>query len=434
MNEEWMAKCDDWLVEVQDHLRDELLPYWRKHGHDAKFGGFLTYYDRDGQPTGETVKTLICQTRMIYTFASIHRAGLDDGHFLQLAQNGVEFLIDHFWDHEHAGWYWTTERDGSVINPSKLSYGQSFAMYALSEYGMASGDLRGMEWASKTFEAVQTFAADNRHGGYYEFLERDWQKKKPGAYGGDRKSFDVHMHLMEAFTNLYEATGSPIYRDKTREVVDVLFDRIINPEFGTGVAQFLPDWTPQRAIIFRDVWGSDRDVNEDEGRPLNNTSFGHNVEFAWLLQHTIDILGWDSAPFRERLRRLYDHCVAFGIDYERGGVYCEGPHDGPARERNKEFWQQAECLVGLLDAYLVLGDEKYLAGYEKVHRFVMDHVINHEVGEWFPLFDGNNQLLWDYMGHAWKINYHTVRSMIQSEARLLKITRPGKRQLARPPG
>ena len=109
------------------------------------------------------------------------------------------------------------------------------------------------------------------------------------------------------------------------------------------------------------------------------------------------------------------------MDWKNGGVYCEGPFDGPARERNKEFWQQAECLVGMLDAYLLFKDEKYIDAYENVHRFTMDKVINHKVGEWFPLFDENNNLLWEYMGHAWKINYHTVRSMIQSEARLLKI-------------
>jgi mannobiose 2-epimerase len=51
----------------------------------------------------------------------------------------------------------------------------------------------------------------------------------------------------------------------------------------------------------------------------------------------------------------------------------------------------------------------------------MDHVINHKVGEWYPLFDENNTRLWDYMGHAWKINYHTVRAMIQCERRLSRL-------------
>ncbi|MBI4558776.1 MAG: AGE family epimerase/isomerase [Candidatus Hydrogenedentes bacterium] len=414
-------RCEKLLNEVQTHLRDELLPFWLSHGVDQEYGGYLTYLDCNGNPTGESVKTLICQTRMIYTYSSAHRAGFGGGRCLEIARQGVDFLINHFWDEEFWGWYWTTERDGKPLNPSKLTYGHSFAVYALSEYAMASGDYRGFEWAIKTYEILQSLAADNCYGGYYEFMERDWSKKKPGVYGGDRKSYDVHMHLMEAFTNLYEATGKRIYQERTCEIIQLIFKRILHPEFGTGVAQFAFDWTPLRQILFKDVWGADRDADDQEGRPLNNTSYGHNVEFAWLLIHAIRILGLDLETYKPAMRKVLDHCVQYGIDWERGGVYCEGAHDGPARERNKEFWQQAETLIGMLDAYLVFKDPKYLDAYENVHRFVMDQVVNHEVGEWYPLFDENNNRLWDYMAHAWKINYHTVRSMIQSEARLLKI-------------
>jgi mannobiose 2-epimerase len=414
-------RCERFLNEVQHHLLKELIPFWMTRGVDKEYGGYLTYLDKDGNPTGETVKTLIGQTRMIYAASAAHRAGLGDGYFLESARQGVDFLIDHFWDPVQIGWFWTTERDGRPLNLSKLTYGQSFAIYALAEYGMASGDPRGLEWAVKTYETIQTYAADNCNGGYYEFLERDWSKKRPGAYGGDRKGMDVHMHLMEAFTNLYELSGDPRHKDRTCEIIDLLFKRIIHPEYGTGMAQFALDWTPLRAILFKDVWGADRDADDTEGRPLNNTSFGHNVEFAWLLIHSINILGLDINDYKERLRKLFEHAEKYGIDWQRGGIYCEGPNDGPARERNKEFWQQAECLIGFLDAYLLLGDEKYLNAYENLHRFVMDVMINHKVGEWWPLFDENNNLLWTHMAHAWKINYHTIRSMIQTEARLMKI-------------
>ena len=414
-------KCEGWLEEVQNHLRDELIPFWLTHGVDHKHGGFLTYFDVAGNPTGETMKTLVGQTRMIFTYAQLHRAGFAQEETLGLAQHGVDFLLNHFWDDQHGGWFWTTEQDGTPINQSKIGYGHSFAMYALSEYGMASGDLRGMEYASRTFETYQTFAADNLNGGYFEFLERDWIKKPPGRKGGDRKSFDIHMHLMEAFTNLYEATGAPIYYDKTLEVIGLLFRHMIHPDHGTGIAQFSPDWKPQRAILFEDVWGVDRDVDDAEGRPLDNTSYGHNVEFAWLLHHTVNTLGLDRDDYVRAMADLYQHCMRYGIDQERGGVFCEGAHDGPARERNKEFWQQAEALVGFLDAYQTFSDTKYLDAYEKVHRFVFDININHKVGEWYPLFDEMNAPLDDRMAHAWKINYHTVRSMLQSESRLMKI-------------
>lgn len=414
-------RLETWLIEVQDHLRDELLPFWFTHGVDDKYGGYLTYLDSKGKTTGETVKTLVCQTRMIYTYSSLHRAGFGEDRALEIAARGVDFLLEHFWDDQHGGWYWTTEQDGTPRNDNKIVYGHSFAMYALSEYGMASGDLRGLEWATRTYETIQALASDNLYGGFYEFFQRDWRKRPKGRGGGDRKSLDVHMHLMEAFTNLFEATGAPIYHDKTLEVIGLLFRHMMHPVYGTGIAQFSTDWQPQRAIIFDNVWGSDRDVADDEGRPLDNTSYGHNVELGWLLNHAIDVLGLNLDEYRDRLRKLYDHCVQFGIDYKRGGVYCEGQHNGPPREKNKEFWQQAETLIAMLDAYQIFGDEKYIDAYEQVHRFTFDYVIAHDVGEWYPLFDENNNRLADYMAHAWKINYHTVRSMRECERRLAKL-------------
>ncbi len=168
-----LDRCEKFLEEVQNHLRDELLPFWLTHGVDKEYGGYLTYLDRNGNPTGETVKTHLCQTRCIYTYSSIHRAGIGQGEFLKIAKQGVDFVLNKFWDDEYAGWYWTAQQDGTPLNISKLTYGHSFAIYALSEYGMASGDPRGVEWAVKTYEMLQTLAADNCHGGYYEFLERE---------------------------------------------------------------------------------------------------------------------------------------------------------------------------------------------------------------------------------------------------------------------
>jgi mannobiose 2-epimerase len=411
-----------YLKDVKHHLHNELLPYWEVRGVDEEFGGYLTYFDRNGNPTGETVKNLLAHARMIFAFSSIHRAGYDKNEvFLKRARLGVKFLVDHFWDDVHGGWYWITERDGKPIDQRKVIFGHSFIIYGLSEYFMASGDEKALEWAKKTFDALQIFAADNLNGGYYEFFEEDWHHCPPGVYGGDRKSMDVHMHLMEAMTNLYEATQDELHKRRAIEIIKLICSRMLHPKYGTGIAQFGADFTPKRAIVFKTRWGADRDVDDSEGRPLDNTSYGHNVEFAWLLNHSVNILGLDMPSYVETIRKLYDHCLDFGIDWKHGGVYCEGPHHGEAREKNKEFWQQAETMIAMLDATTMFDDGKYWLAYQNIHRFVFDYMVNHEVGEWFPLFSPNNELIWDYMGSAWKINYHTVRSMLECERRLTEI-------------
>ncbi|MFC1613882.1 AGE family epimerase/isomerase, partial [Gemmatimonadota bacterium] len=273
----------------------------------------------------------------------------------------------------------------------------------------------------KTFKLLQEKAADRTNSGYWEFFERDWSHTPSGRDGGDRKSLDVHMHLMEAFTNLYSAGGDPEHASCTRALIELITEKMLHTEHGTGIAQFSGDFTPLRTILFDNVWGSDRDSDDNGGRPLDNTSYGHNVELGWLLRWSLYVLGGESEHYGQTILRLYEHCIHRGIDNERGGVFCEGAFNGPARERNKEFWQQAETLVAMLDGYELSGDERYLEAFGNVHRFVFDHVINHSVGEWLPLLDEYNNVLWDYMGHRWKINYHTVRSMVECRRRLTEI-------------
>lgn len=409
------------LDEVQRHLGDELLPFWLERGLDEEFGGFITSYDAEGKATGDTDKPLLTQARCVYSMSAAHRAGYGNGKFLERAKNGFEFLTEHYWDDEHDGWFWIAGRDGKTKDASKVVYGHSFVIYGLSEYYLASGDAKALEWAERTLTTLQLRAADNANGGYFELMERDWSFKPGGAFGGDRKSMDVHMHLMEAFTKLYEASGKSLHRWRAMQSIVLLFKRIIHPEYGTGMAQFSFDWEPLRAILFKTVWGADRDVENDEGRPLDNTSYGHNVEFGWLLNEAVGILDLEREEFLPRIKRLYDHGVEYGIDWDKGGVFCEGPNEGAARERNKEFWQQAETLIAMLDALEWFKDERYWEAYWNVHRFVFDLMINHDVGEWWPLFGPDNKRLWEYMSTSWKVNYHTIRSMLECEKRLGRL-------------
>jgi mannobiose 2-epimerase len=386
---------------------------------DEVNGGFLTHFDKDGKDTGEDEKSLIAQTRCIYTIASAHRAGYGDGKLAALAKHGVDFLIDKMWDQQHGGFFWMMNRKGEVKIDRKIIYGHSFAIYCLSEYTLATGDQRGREYAEKVFDLLQKYCADTRYGGYWEMFHRDWTLCGPGSQGGDRKTLDVHMHLMEAFTTLYECTGMEVHRRKLLEDIDLLLTKIIHPVYKTGIPQFYKDWTVAPQIKFDIIWGWDRFSEEGQkGNATDKTCFGHNAEFAWLLLHALEILKADPNDYREVFKIIYDHTVDNGIDTEFGGVYVEGPHSGGVYDKEKEFWQQAEVLIGLLDAVILFGPDKYWDAYKNVHRFVYDKVVNKGVGEWYPLLSRKGDPIWTHMGHSWKINYHTVRAAIQSIRRL----------------
>ncbi|HZJ88655.1 MAG TPA: AGE family epimerase/isomerase, partial [Sphaerochaeta sp.] len=134
------------------------------------------------------------------------------------------------------------------------------------------------------------------------------------------------------------------------------------------------------------------------------------------------VLAVDRSEYDPMFEKLLNHAVAFGVDWKHGGVFVEGSLDGSkVYDRSKEFWQQAEFLIGMLDAYRFYGDEKYLAVYENVHRFVFDKMINHEVGEWLALLEEDGKPIWSHMSHSWKVNYHTIRSVVLSLQRLDQI-------------
>jgi len=410
------------LEQSKQHLTKELLPFWLDRCKDDEFGGFLTHFDENGNPGEETGKSLIAQARTVYTMASAHRAGYGDGKCAEYAKFGVDFLIDKMWDDEFGGFYWMVDRQGNVTEDKKIIYGHSFAIYSLSEYTLATGDGRGVEYAKKVFDLLQKYCADTMYGGYFEMFDRNWDLCGPGSGGGDRKTLDVHMHLMEAFSTLLEASGESIHKRKLLEDIDILLERLMHPEFKTGIPQFTVDWQVAPQIKFDIVWGWDRYTESGEKENAgDNTCYGHNIEFAWLFMHALEVMGTSIDEYKPLLKTIIEHTVNNGIDTEFGGVFVEGPHAGGVYDMEKEFWQQAEALIGLLDACLYFDAEKYWPFYQNVHKFVFDKGINHGVGEWWPLLSREGKPIWTHMSHNWKVNYHSVRAMVQSIQRLEKL-------------
>lgn len=404
------------LNQTERYLRDKLLPFWTARIVEPKFGGFQTNYDRDGRRTAVTHKTLLCQGRSIFTLSHALRLGYDWPGARDMIRQGVDFLFRHFRDPEFDGYYWIVTEDGRPEDDSKVIYGHAFLIYALSEHAIVTGEERSRQEACRLFDLLAARAADFQFGGFFEHFDRRFQRVSVRPDGVFDKSLDVHMHLMEAFTTLFELTRSPRHEQALRQVSGLIFTRMLDPEIGVGTSMYAPDWRPIANVQLGTVWGSDR--FGPAGKPPEITSYGHNIELAWLYLHSLDVLGVPREQAIPRVQPIFEHTVRDGIDREFGGVYVEGHRVTGPTETNKEFWQQAEALVGLLDAYLLLGEPKYLEAFGNVHDFVFTKMIHWEQGEWFPLLSREGKVLWDYMGHDWKICYHTIRSMLQTVRRL----------------
>ncbi len=53
--------------EAENHLLNELLPFWITRMTHNVNGGFITHFDRNGNDSGEDEKSLIAQSRCLYS-------------------------------------------------------------------------------------------------------------------------------------------------------------------------------------------------------------------------------------------------------------------------------------------------------------------------------------------------------------------------------
>ncbi|MGX8700913.1 AGE family epimerase/isomerase [Caproiciproducens sp.] len=413
-------KLNECLIEITDNLENGIIPFWLKNGIDKQYGGYLTNFDENGNPTKDTDKYIVTQTRMIWGFSAMYREYKKE-EFLQAAKQGVLFFINHFWDEEFGGWCWKTNRKGSVLDSGKVVYGQTFAIYALSEYTLVTGDQLGLQYASKTFDLLQKYCTDTEDGGYYENLERDWTLSPAGFAAGDLKSLDIHMHTMEAYTTLYECSQQEIHKRKLEEIINLLLKRMINSEIGYGYNQFDIYFNRKPASNIRRTWNAERETGEVIEKPTDTTSYGHNIEFVWLINRACEILKQPYHKYDELSRKIANHTLKYGFDHELGGVFRDGPHEGAPLVRDKEWWQNCEVLIGFLDVYERLGDEKYGEAFIKTWEFDKTYMINEEIGEWRQLLTHDGKPLISNIGNPWKAIYHTGRAMLECKKRLERI-------------
>lgn len=415
----------DAAKEMREILSKKMLPFWLEKSLDIQYGGYFTFIDENGNVDSDADKMIITQMRMLWGFSALRDFAPKEynGKIEYAAHQGYDFLIKYFWDDQNGGFIWKTDRRGVSADYGKLVYAQSFAIYALSEYFLNYHDASALEYAGKTFDLLQIYAADTLYGGYYENLEPDWSGAEGGAYAGDRKSLDIHMHLMEAFTVLYQASQKEIHRRKLAEVIGIIVNRMINKEDGYGLNQFDACFKSLPAINIYRTWNFDRQSNETIGEPADTTSYGHNVELSWLLKRACDVLKakgeeWEAATL---IKKLLDHSLLYGYDYEYGGVYRDGIGTMPALVKDKEWWQNFESMVGYLNGYIMYGDECYFEAFSLTWEFIKKYFIIEEFGESRQLLSRTGTPVISDIGNAWKGVYHTGRAIAECISRIENI-------------
>jgi cellobiose epimerase len=395
---------------VKHELDTDILPYWLKHAPDP-VGGFYGKVDRKGKPDASAERGALLTARIMWTFSAAYRHNGDPA-CLAMARRAYDDL-DRFFDRENGGYFWSLKADGRILDSSKSLYLQAFCIYGMSEYYCASGDKNSLDKAVALYRLLEEKCRDRANGGYVETFSRDWKLSLPrGVDGFDdkpgMKTQNTHLHVMEAYTNLLRVWPDAGLRNDLASLQDVMMEKIYDSSTHHLHVVQERDWTPFHEPHF---------------------SYGHDIEFSWLLTESAEVLGDPVRLARARAVAVdvARTTLAEGVDKD-GGIYNDGATNGPDIDSGKSWWPQAEAVIGFVNAWQISGDPVFFKAAERTWDFIDVRIVDHKNGEWFHTVKRNGKpvmFLSDKIGF-WKCPYHNGRVCMELMDRLGADGKSGK--------
>lgn len=382
------------------HLTRDILPFWIEHGPDVSHGGFYGGLERDGKPLPALPKGLVQHARFLWSFSAAYRLDAR-AEYREMADRAFNFLCRSFYDPAEQGWFYLVSADGVPLDRTKHLYGQSFVIYGLSEYYLATDRSDALALALETFHTIDRAGHDSRWLGYNESFSAQWQpvSQHPDlGVSGDRKTMNTHIHLLESFTSLYRATGDSTVGSRLGELIDLCVNTIVDPGRGHTTLYFERDWTRLPGLV----------------------SYGHDIELSWLLTEAAHARGYVDGRAAENCSLwLADAVRRDGLDTENGGLFYEGQAQGQPTARQKVWWVQAEGLVGFLNAHALSGDKRFREAFQAMEGWVWSRQVDTQYGEWHNTIEPDGTVSGE-KGGVWKTPYHTGRACMELVRRLAR--------------
>ena len=377
-------------------LCENVVPFWWPAAVDDA-GGYRLDADLAGTWSAAGPKRLVGHARTLWFFSRLAGSPYGtDGH-LDAARHGFAFLRDRLWDDELGGFHWEVDRDGRPTAPDKSLYGQTSALYALTEYGRVSGDGSASELCRALVGLLEEHALDAERGGYREFFRRDWTRPPDGtkAYSGgvraDAKTLVVHIHLLESLTSHYEATGDPTTRERLVTLLTITGNTAVRKDGGACTNRYSADWTPARGDDLVD--------------------YGDNLKNIWLVLRACRAAGLPERPLVGTCRAVFANALRYGYDRRDGGFYALGRVGRPAHGRDKVWWVQAEALLAALHLHRLTGEAAYYACFSHTLDWIVDRQVDWAAGEWFDRVPERGAPTGVKAG-PWKDPYHGGRALL----------------------
>lgn len=392
-----MKRLETLKKEVRDTLLNNILPYWMNNMVDITNGGFYGRISAHEEVFADAEKGAVLNTRILWTFSAAYRL-LKDPAYLEIADRAKQYIIQHFFDHEYGGVYWSLDYKGQPKDTKKQIYALGFAIYGLSEYHRSTGDEESLKYAIDIFHSIEKHSFDSVNNGYCEALTRHWEDIEDMRLSekdvNERKTMNTHLHILEAYTNLYRVWKDETLKKQLRNLILIFLDKIIDEQ------------THHLGLFFDDEWHKKGDID----------SYGHDIETSWLLYEAALVLDDEVVLKRvEEKSLLIADAAREGVRNDGGMIY-EKDNLKEVIDDEYHWWVQAEAVVGYMNIYQHLGDKEALNVALNSWSFIKENLIDKEHGEWYwsVMNDGsvNCSEQADKAGF-WKCPYHNGRMCLE---------------------
>jgi cellobiose epimerase len=387
--------CRQLAARTEKELLNNILPFWLAQAPDQEQGGFWARLSPDLKTRARTPKGLVLNSRILWAFSAASRF-YNNSAYLAMADRAFQEITARFLDPVYGGMFWMIDENGTPLDAHKKIYGQAFAIYSLVEYYLASSHPAALQHARAIHELIEKHHYDTIYSGYLETTKRDWsatdELRLSDVDLNEKKSMNSHLHMLEAYTQLYRAWPNVGLRGRLVDLIDNFLDHIIDADSKHLILFFDEKWNPKSKRI----------------------SFGHDIETSWMLDEAAAVLA-DPILIRKCNKitvAMAEVILHQGVNAD-GGVIYEKTENGEL-DLDVHWWVQAEAVVGFTNAFQNSGRSEFLRAASDAWDFIAAYLVDRSFGEWF--YKVNKDRVPDasmYKISEWKCPYHNTRACLE---------------------
>lgn len=388
--------------ELEEELKN-ILHYWISAVIDKENGGFFGKIDNNNTVHPDAPKGSVLNSRILWTFSAAYNHS-GNRQYLEAAGRAFNYIVQFFIDREHGGVYWSVDSKGGPLDTKKRIYALAFALYGISEYVLATGDVQAKGHALELYRTIEKHSHDTKRGGYIEALTKDWQEIKDlrlsAKDANEKKSMNTHLHILEAYANLYRTWPHKGLRKNIQELIQLFLQHIIDAQTNHLILFFDEDWGVRSRTI----------------------SYGHDIEAAWLVLEAAEIIRDEELinKVKERSVKIAD-AAREGLDRD-GGLWYEYEIAEQHLIKEKHWWVQAEAMVGFFNAGQITGNKTYFFDSLNTWQFVKKNILDKERGEWvWGVIEDDTLMQGEDKVGIWKCPYHNSRACLEIVGRIKKM-------------